>query len=446
VETKAYRVEGEIGRFEFALYSWTSASGICIEPSERWFPRCQGREWYKTTGYREEAIFLGASQRSYRTNVSHLNRSRRQEQGGTPLTTLHYDAEREGEAVLKFLEHRSASVLQAHEFSDAGQPATAAARAGIIGSGEYESLAEGELEAAKQTLREAMQVRAFSVEHIEQALSRAADQVYEHPESCTQVAIDDVGVKEQTEHRCRSAAPAPVPWLPDEPKGGAGSRPTVQNTVAHIEKQGQSFLLSGSSLPQVLRFVLAFLLSNQLLSGRLHVFTDGQKSLRNSLLSFFAWHPGFWLILDWYHVVKKFKEDLSLACRGRDIRNQHLRTLTPLLWYGLVEPARQHLAQIPAEQIKDPQAIERLQNYLLRNEAAIPCYALRSLLGLRNASSPVESANNQLTARRQKHNGMSWSARGSWAMTALSMVVANRCCSTWVNDGIIPFTFAAKAA
>ena len=221
----------------------------------------------------------------------------------------------------------------------------------------------------------------------------------------------------------------------------ASSRPTVQNTVAHIEKQRQCFLLSGESLVDVLRFVLAFLLNNDLLAGRLHVFTDGQKSLQHTLLSFFVWHPGFWLVLDGYHVVKKFKEDLSLACRGRERRNQHLRALTPLLWYGLVEDACEYLAQIPACDLKDTQPIIRWQNDLHRNEPALPCYALRSLLGLRNASSPVESANNPLTARRQKRNGMSWSARGSWAMTALSMVVANRCCSTWVNEKVIPFTF-----
>jgi hypothetical protein len=109
--------------------------------------------------------------------------------------------------------------------------------------------------------------------------------------------------------------------------------------------------------------VLAFLLNNALLSGRVHFFTDGYKSLQNTIVAFFAWHPRVWLLLDWYHLVKKFKEDLSLACRGRVIRNQHLGVLVRLLWYGLVSEARQYLAAIPAEDRKDTAAIERLENY-----------------------------------------------------------------------------------
>jgi hypothetical protein len=70
--------------------------------------------------------------------------------------------------------------------------------------------------------------------------------------------------------------------------------------------------------------------------------------------------PGLW---DWYHLVKKFKEDLSLACRGRAIRNQHLRVLVRFLWYGLVSEARQYLAMIPAEDRQDTAAIERLEAY-----------------------------------------------------------------------------------
>jgi hypothetical protein len=54
---------------------------------------------------------------------------------------------------------------------------------------------------------------------------------------------------------------------------------------------------------------------------------------------------------------------LSLACRGRAIRNQHLRARVRLLGYGLVSEARQYLAAIPAEDSKDTAAIERLEAY-----------------------------------------------------------------------------------
>jgi hypothetical protein len=73
---------------------------------------------------------------------------------------------------------------------------------------------------------------------------------------------------------------------------------------------------------------------------------NGYKSLQNTIMAFFAWPPRVWLRLDGYHLVKKFKEGLSLACRGRIIRNQHLGVLVRLLWYGLVSEARQYLAAI----------------------------------------------------------------------------------------------------
>lgn len=225
------------------------------------------------------------------------------------------------------------------------------------------------------------------------------------------------------------------------------SRPKVANTVARSEQgSNKRFTLSGSSLGQLLRFVLAFLLTNNLLGGRIQVFTDGYKSLQQTILAFFAWHPRVWLLLDWYHLVKKFKEDLSLACRGRTIRNQHLRPLIRYLWYGLVTEAQQYLATIPANDLKDTAPLERLKQYLDRNEASIPCYALRRRLGLRNGSSPVESANNEVTARRQKRNGMSWSKAGSQALTALSVLVCNHCQAIWVRKHTLPLRFVSKAA
>jgi hypothetical protein len=222
------------------------------------------------------------------------------------------------------------------------------------------------------------------------ARSRAAKAVYEDPAQCVNVAVDEVEVKKQKAHRQRrtpspSATTAPretavsavTPAGDRSPTAAASTtrpRPKVVNTVARLEQGLQKhFTLSGSSLGQVLRFVLAFLLSNDLLGGRVHVFTDGYKSLQHTILAFFAWHPRVWLLLDWYHLVKKFKEDLSLACRGRTIRNQHLRALVRFLWYGLVTEAQQYLATIPANELKDAAPIERLKQYLDRNENAIPC-------------------------------------------------------------------------
>lgn len=436
------------------------AAGTVVCRGAAAFPRRQPREWHQTEGFREEALCLEASKRSYRDTTAHLNRYRRQLQGGTPVTTLQANAQQEGARVLDFLERHSQTVLQRHEFDAQGRPSEAVVAA-------VEAGADSRLEAAmveKQltAVCQEMEARGLTPAQIAAARSRAAKAVYEDPTQCVNVAVDDVEVKKQKAHRQRrtlstsaaitpleTAVPAATPAGENSPAAVASTarkRPKVANTVARLEQGSKRFTLSGSSLGQVLRFVLAFLLTNDLLGGRIHLFTDGYKSLQHTILAFFAWHPRVWLLLDWYHLVKKFKEDLSLACRGRTIRNQHLRPLVRYLWYGLVTEAQQYLATIPTTDLKDAAPIERLKQYLDRNEGSIPCYALRRRLGLRNGSSPVESANNEVTARRQKRNGMSWSKAGSQALTALSVLVCNRCQAIWVRKHTIPLRFISKAA
>ena len=409
-----------------------------------YFPVRRPREWHQTEGFREEAVCLEASRRSYRETAAHLNRYRRQWQEGTPVTTLQATAQREGTRVLDFLERHSQAILQAHGVDAQGQPSAAVVTQVVAGSDPR--LSAEALERGLATTGQEMQARGFTPAQIAAVEAAAATAVHEELTECTYLYIDDVEVKKQKAHRDgnRSAEAEPTPTEAPLPSGR--QRPKVANTIARLERGQKRFTLSGGGVQQVLHLVLAFLLNNALLSGRLQIFTDGYKGLQNAIATFFAWHPRVWLLLDWYHLVKKFKEDLSLACRGRALRNQHLRALVRLLWYGLVTEAQQYLAAIPVDDLKDPAAIERLRKYLLRNQGAIPCYALRRHLGLRNASSPVESANNELTARRQKHNGMSWSEPGSHALAALNMLVSNRCHETWVRKHTIPFAFVDKAA
>jgi len=450
-----YRVEGEVGRFGFTVYDAYEPSGAVIGRGEAWFPPRQPREWHKTEGFREEALCLEASRRSYRDNTAHLNRYRRQWEEGTPVTTLRDNAQKEGARVLKFLERHSQRVLADHGFEPDGRVPEAVVDEITAGT-DWRQKAEVVDEQLTAVVNE-MGRRGFSPEQIDSVRQRAASAIYEHPAHCTNVSVDDVSVKKQKAHRERPGTvgtPSDVSTpgelgaiaSPAASDTGKTSRPQVANTVARIERGSGHFTLSAANLGQLLRFVLAFLLHNGLLGGRLHLFTDGYRSLQDTLLAFFAWHPRVWLVLDWHHVVKKFKEDLSRACRAREVRNRHLRTLVRFLWYGMVTEAHRYLETIPATELKDPASIERLRSYLERNECSIPCYALRRRLGLRNGSSPVESANNQVTARRQKRNGMSWSKAGSHALTALSVLVCNRCQAIWVREHVVPLRFVDNKA
>jgi hypothetical protein len=73
------------------------------------------------------------------------------------------------------------------------------------------------------------------------------------------------------------------------------------------------------------------------------------------------------LLLDWFRVVEKFKADLSLACKGREIRHRRLKPLLARLWFGLIDQAQAYWAAIPASDIKDAKAIARLSADLERN-------------------------------------------------------------------------------
>jgi hypothetical protein len=101
------------------------ATGGVVSQGSGYFPARGPREWHKTEGFREEALCLEASRRSYRTNAAHLNRYRRQVEGGTPVSTLQANAQQEGGQVLDFLERHSQSILQAHGFEAQGQPSAA---------------------------------------------------------------------------------------------------------------------------------------------------------------------------------------------------------------------------------------------------------------------------------------------------------------------------------
>jgi hypothetical protein len=132
--------------------------------------------------------------------------------------------------------------------------------------------------------------------------------------------------------------------------------------------------------------------------------------------------------------MEKCKLQLSLAMKGREARNAVLEQLRPLLWHGCVDAAITTLRNVSASQIKNQAAIDKLVGYFERNRSSIPCYAVRKTLGLRNSSQAGEKANDLTVSTRQKHNGMSWRARGSTALAAITALVKNREYSRWFRN------------
>jgi len=180
-----------------------------------------------------------------------------------------------------------------------------------------------------------------------------------------------------------------------------------------------------------------------LIGERIQFFTDGHRSLNATILKGFNWYKNIGIILDWFHLEKKCKEKLSLASKGRFIRNDILEELKPLLWHGLTDKAIEYLQVVSKDSIKNMVELEKLIEYLRRNTSYIPCYAVRKKLGLCNSSARGEKMNDLIVSTRQKHNGMSWSRLGSVSLATITALKRNKESDDWFEKGALNFKLAA---
>jgi len=245
-------------------------------------------------------------------------------------------------------------------------------------------------------------------------------------DKCCYISIDDIGVKHQKETR---------------KDGGNKNSKYVQNTVIHIQRGDASYYLTASSMDNACRMLVAFLHSNNLMQGYLFVFfADGATKIKSYIEKYFSFHP-YTLILDWYHLKKKCKEFISLSLKGtKEQKNDYTRSLLRMLWVGNVQEAISYLNRLDASCIKSNQWLGELTGYLERKKPQIVCYAVRHGFGLRVSSNRVEKANDLLVAQRQKHNGMSWSFKGSASLAAITMAALNNEIDQWLRTQSLSFS------
>jgi hypothetical protein len=413
-QVKRYRVDGEVGRFEFETYRVEGESGEVVDTADL-YSVLTGQEWYRTEGFKEIGFVHGTIKGSFRQTATWLNRVRHQPEG-TPGRTLSHNSEQEGERLLKHLTQKAEQVLSEHQFVLNQPPPEQQA--------DYQSQTLIALDPA--SVLAAVKACAPDPSYEAQMLKNPVP--YEVAAESVQVSIDPVGVKKQKESREGS------------PK--TKKREMAYQTVAHLQHGERAYILNGRDIGTVLTLILAFLLHNDLLKYNLFFFVDGQRSLNSAILALFAWFGPLQLILDWYHLQEKCQSQLSMALQGRDIRNQFLDQLLPLLWLGAVERAITLLQTIETEHIKNQTRLDELIGYLQRQQPYIPCYAVRKHLGLRNSSNCGEKSNDLLVSARQKHNGMSWSSTGSVALAALTALVRNNEYQQWFHSQTIRFSFA----
>jgi len=417
-EVKPYRVEGEVGRVTFDVYWVEKREGRDDSTAKSPFPALHAREWYRTTGFKELALVYGTVEESYRQTSDLINRVRHQEDA-TPSRTLRENTEYEGRQVMAYLEQQATTILHTHGFTPDGRSTEAAT------DHTRPSLAT----LPPEQVERAVQASAPGPEWIAEMKSNPV--LYEDPAQSTNVSLDDVSVKRQK--ATRKERPDP-----DQ------EHQYVHNTIAHIAHAGKSYLINGHGVVNVLWLVLAFLLHNQLLTYNLIFFVDGQRTLYTAILCAFAWLKAVQIILDWYHLEKRCKEQLSMALQGRVMRNALLEQLRPCLWNGCVDRAIALLQSVEPTQIKNHKALADLIGYLERNRPYLPCYSVRKRLGLRNSSNRGEKANDLVVSERQKHNGMSWSKPGSVALAAVTALVRNQEYKRWFQTHTLSFSFSAS--
>jgi len=419
VNSRQYRVDGEVGRFEFKTHMVDGGDKEQYNTACDLFSELGSREYYRTAGFKEVAMIYGDTEQSYSKTAAFINRIRYQTEGGTPYRTLRENTHAEGAELIAHIEDKARVILQEEGFSEDGTCLE-----------HKEAYIENQpvtLSVAQVT--EAIEKHQRGYETDEDILQNPVS--YEDPEETVNITIDDVCVKKQKETREKQRAPKKE------------KRQSVNNTIVHVEKGGRSYRLNGYGSKATLCFLIAFILNNDLIGYRFQFFTDGHKTLNATILKMFSWYKNIGIILDWHHLEKKCKELLSMAMKGRVVRNEVLNELLPLLWLGMTAKAIAYLQEVPGSLIKDPGVMEKLMKYLERNTQCIPCYAVRKELGLRNSSAIGEKMNDLIVSDRQKNNGMSWSKPGSVALASITALKLNNEYGKWFEERDIEFKLAA---
>ncbi len=399
--SRRIEIEGEIGR-------------IAVENGSSLVPEHQPKERIYTLCQRELSLMVGASQ-SYHKGLELLNRLLHRNPDSTIRFRTYRDfCERSGKQIENSIAPKARDILNAHHFdAESGKP-TGPLASEITESAElYKDhgaihRAIDKINAARPSTDE--QVKAFPW------------QIEDSKQTCY-LSFDEIGVKHQKERRT-----------------GIGEKNGVYvwNTVADIETNQDSHVVTGVGMKKAFLFALAHLLQDKLLAGKTLVFfTDGARNILANITEMFSFHP-YTVILDWYHLKKHCQEYLSMSVKGKEKRNEILQKLLRILWAGNVNEAIAYLQSLNKSVLRPQNRMDELLRYIEKHREHIPPYALRSELGLKISSNRVEKANDLVVAQRQKHNGMSWSSSGSGALAQITAIMMNDELHSWLYETASP--------
>ena len=256
-----------------------------------------------------------------------------------------------------------------------------------------------------------------------------ASPIEDGPGKCCYISVDDIGVRFQKPERKGKCK-----------KG----RSFIENTVIHIQAEGKQYTLTAIGMDKAFKLLVAFLLENRLMEDyRLVFFSDGATCIRDNIEKHFGFRQ-YTIILDWLHLEKKCNEFLSMGIKGsKDEKQLIKKELASILWTGRHQNAINYLDSLKKSQVRNSVKIEELKDYIRRKSPNLTCYALRHELNLRISSNRVEKANDLVVATRQKHNGMSWSRKGSGALAVITATMINRELKEWMTNHRINYRMAS---
>ena len=152
---------------------------------------------------------------------------------------------------------------------------------------------------------------------------------------------------------------------------------------------------------------------------RLVAITDGASNIRSDFNTTLS--PSICIILDWYHLVKKVRELMSMIATNKTEKDIHVKWINGRLWNGKTDDVLLYLQTIS---VKNKLFLDKLVTYLSKHALEIIDYERRKKVGRTIGSGRGEKANDQLIARRQKKKGLAWSDYGSKALAIIATVYA----------------------
>jgi hypothetical protein len=411
-EGPEYNVEGESGLWSFKTHHIVNrANGRKLHDTRDNLPTQRGTGRFRTQGAQELMLFLGASARPVRECARLLDRIRYQDERKTAATTLRDFAEAEGSLIAEQLKREVDAVMGEEEQSRGMEP--------------------------PPELHKSCVDTAFADARVPDELmaeARSNTSPLTPPAETAYVSPDAVFCKKQKERRKED----------EEAKSKVDDRKTVSVCCATVRADGKRLALVALDYAMLAVACLAALRVNKLVGRHCCLLLDGERKLITAFMEALSKAVGsLHVILDWHHLDKRCSQLLSLALKGKDLRNRHRDKLLGLLWHGCVEAALAYLRAIPSDDIKKQKSIDELITYIGDRKPQIPVYSVRKALGLSNSSNSVEKANDRLVSSRQKGKGMSWSQDGSMALACIRMVDYNGQRRFWLENRTVSLDMAA---